>query len=118
MGEAAIRSDLIDRKLAGIYPSGLPWSEDIHGDGTTDYQEVGIRTKGRWTLAGTIFCFKYDAPLAGGCFRMIKLGSNCYELYVERDYGAPIPDPGNGVAWNGRMWRTTEQATCDEKPSV
>lgn len=119
MTEAAIRAELIDRKLAGEYPSGVLWAEEIKGDGTSDYAEGGIRSRGRWTLSESLFCFRYDAPLAGGCFRMIKLGTNCYELYVERDFAVPLPAPrGIGVAWNGRMWRTTEKATCEEKPSV
>lgn len=119
MTEAAIRAELVDRKLAGEYPSGVAWAEEINGDGTSDYAEGSIRSRGRWTLSQSLFCFRYEAPLAGGCFRMIKLGANCYELYVERDFALPLPAPRDrSVAWNGRMWRTTEKATCEEKPSV
>lgn len=119
MTEADIRRELVDQKLAGIYPSTVAWSEHIRADGTSDYEEAGIRSPGRWTVEGPLFCFMYDAPLAGGCFRMIKLGANCYELYVEREaYAFPSERPREGIAWNGRMWRTAEKATCDEKPSV
>lgn len=120
MGEAAIRKDLVGHKLAGTYPSGVTWSEEIRQDGSTDYQEAGLRSRGNWTLDGQQFCFTYVDMLPGGCFRMIKLGSNCYELYIQRDAAAeaePEP-PGEGIAWNGRMWRATEPATCEEKPSV
>lgn len=117
MPEAAIRAELIGRKLTGIYPSRVPWSEEISADGTTDYVERGIRSVGRWTLKGPVFCFTYDVPLAGGCFRMIKLGSNCYELYVEREVPLDRPPATDEVGWNGRMWRATERPTCEDSVS-
>lgn len=119
MSEAAIRAELTNRKLAGQYPNGIRWSEVIHTDGTTDYEEAGIRSRGRWTLSGSVFCFKYDTPLAGGCFRMIKVGSNCYELYVERNFLEPPPVSRDReqVAWNGRMWRAAEKDTCSNEVS-
>lgn len=115
MGETAIRAELTNRKLTGVYPSGVPWSEVISTDGTTDYEEAGIRSRGRWTLSGSVFCFTYDLPLAGGCFRMIKVGGNCYELYVESDATRrSLPPPREAVAWNGRMWRAAERSTCED----
>lgn len=115
MGEAAIRAELTNRRLSGIYPNSISWSEEIFTDGTTDYVEAGLRSRGRWTLKGSLFCFKYDQPMMGGCFRMIKIGSNCYELYVEREDGQTPPVPRrDDVAWNGRMWRTAERPTCDD----
>jgi hypothetical protein len=112
-----IRAELTNRKLAGIYPSQVAWSELIRADGTTDYEEGRERRPGRWSVEGELFCFVYALPQQGGCFRIVKHSPNCYELYTASIGGkAPMPPPpASNMSWNGRMWRDSERTTCEDK---
>ena len=106
-----------DQQLSGVYPSGVPWSELIRSDGTSDYREGGNRREGVWWMRGDDFCFRYGIPLSGGCFRVVRIGANCYELYAVNPGEVPAPGPQTGASWNGRMWRDNTAPTCDEKPT-
>jgi hypothetical protein len=116
----SIRQEFAGKPLAGVYPSGKRWREFIFSDGTTDYHESSsVRRPGKWWLTTLEFCFSYPPPGLGGCFRVVKVSSNCYELF---DYGGPLgrsdaPEPRKGF-WNGRMWRSDVASTCEESPSV
>lgn len=118
MQETAIRAELTDRKLAGIYPSNIAWTEVINPDGTTDYTEGRERRPGTWSISGELFCFVYTEPHQGGCFRIVKHSANCYELYTASIGGiaSTPPPPASRMSWNGRMWREAEKSTCEEKP--
>lgn len=119
MPDSSIRSEFSGKALAGVYPGGRTWSEMIFADGTTDYREDIVRRIGKWWVMQLEFCFSYPPPGIGGCFRIIKMSANCYELYeYGSEHGRQDTPPGQRGAWNGRMWRTEAAATCDEKPSV
>lgn len=109
----------VGQQLSGIYPSGVLWQERIRPDGTSDYREGGAQRDGQWWMRGDHFCFAYALPQSGGCFQVIRIGQNCYELYsVGVGGGAQPPPAGAERHWNGRMWRDDSAATCDEKPTV
>ncbi len=118
MQEREIRAELTHVMLSGLYPSNIAWVEQINPDGTTDYQEGKERRPGRWSVTGELYCFTYSQPHQGGCFRVVRHSANCYELYTVSIGGvAPSPPPpASAMSWNGRMWRETERATCEEKP--
>lgn len=119
MSADAIRAEFSGKPLAGIYPSGATWTEDIAADGTTDYREGAIRRPGQWWLTALEFCFSYAPPGVGGCFRVVKMSVNCYEIYeFGSAFGRRDAPPRQKGAWNGRMWRVEAPTTCDEKPSV
>lgn len=118
MSGAAIQTEFSGRRLSGIYPNTNPWSEQIHADGSTDYREGDRHWLGRWWVDNDAFCFVYPPPGVGGCFRVVRLGVNCYELYdFSRGAGAAPAPPDLANLWNGRMWDTGRPATCDEKPT-
>lgn len=117
MGRDEIIAAFVDKQLSGVYPSGLPWSERIRSDGTSDYREGGSRREGRWWFQGDDFCFRYNLPLSGGCFRVVRIGSNCYELYAMNPGQETVPGPRTGANWNGRMWRDDSAPTCEERPT-
>jgi hypothetical protein len=111
MSRDDIIAAFVGRQLSGTYPNGTPWQEHIRPDGTSDYREGGSRHEGRWWMRGDHFCFSYPLPRFGGCFQVVPLGRNCYELYSV--------DRGDARQhWNGRMWRDDAPATCEEKPAV
>ena len=119
MGRDEIISAFVGQQLSGIYPSGVPWQERIRPDGTSDYREGGAQREGRWWMRGDQFCFSYALPQSGGCFQVVAVGRNCYELYsIGRGGGAEPPPPSAQRHWNGRMWREDIPATCEEKPTV
>jgi hypothetical protein len=118
MSRDEIVAAFVDQQLSGIYPSGLPWSELIRADGTSDYREGGNRREGRWWMRGDQFCFRYELPMSGGCFRVVRIGANCYELYAVTTSGTAPPAPPNAEGhWNGRMWRDDAAPTCEERPT-
>lgn len=117
MSRDEVVAAFVDQQLSGVYPSGTPWSELIRADGTSDYREGGNRREGRWWMQRDDFCFRYDLPLSGGCFRVVRLGSNCYELYAVNPGQEAVPGPRTGANWNGRMWRDDAAPTCEERPT-
>jgi len=118
MSRDEVVAAFVDQQLSGVYPSGLPWSELIRSDGTSDYREGGNRREGRWWLRGHHFCFSYAMPMSGGCFRVVRVGANCYELYAVTPSGdAPAAPPNAEGHWNGRMWRDSAAPTCEERPT-
>ena len=118
MSRDEIVAAFVDQQLSGIYPSGVPWREKIRPDGTSDYREGSARREGRWWMRGDHFCFSYATPQSGGCFQVIRIGQNCYELYAIDPAGRSQPPPRAPGHWNGRMWREDIPATCEEKPAV
>lgn len=117
MSRDEIVAAFVDQQLSGVYPSGLSWSELVRGDGTSDYREGENRREGRWWMRGDDFCFRYQLPTSGGCFRVVRLGANCYELYALNPGQETVPGPQTGANWNGRMWRDDAAPTCEERPT-
>lgn len=114
----ALRGEFTGKLLNGIYPNTNPWSEQLFADGTTDYREGDKHWRGTWWIEDRAFCFVYPPPGVGGCFHVVRLGTNCYELY-ERGEAAARGEgrPEESDLWNGRMWVADRPATCDEQPS-
>ncbi len=118
MSAAAITQEFTDRLLHGIYPNTNPWSEHLYRDGTTDYREGDKRWTGKWWTEDRAFCFAYPPPGIGGCFRVVRLGVNCYELYeAGAEAGRGEGRPEDLQLWNGRMWVADLKATCDQPPT-
>ena len=119
MSREDIIAAFVGQQLAGIYPSGIPWRERIRPDGTSDYREGAAQRDGRWWMRGDHFCFSYAPRMSGGCFQVVPVGRNCYELYaVGIGSGAEPPPPSTQKFWHGRMWREDIPATCEERPLV
>lgn len=116
-----VRALLVGEPAAGVYPDGNAWAETMHPGGRTDYTEKGERKQGDWYFspAGEL-CFRYDYGKGGGCFRYVRLGSNCFEHFSALSPRGEPPGEGPGArhVTNGKLWRTREPATCDERPSV
>jgi hypothetical protein len=119
MSRDEIVAAFVGQQLSGIYPSGIRWKERIRPDGTSDYREGSAQRDGRWSMRGDHFCFSYALPQSGGCFQVVPVGRNCYELYAVGIGGGAEPPPSSAQKfWNGRMWREDVPATCEEKPIV
>jgi hypothetical protein len=114
----AIRQEFSGKGLAGHYPSGAPWTELIRTDGTTDYREGPKHWQGKWWATSQEFCFSYPAPGNGGCFRVVRVSTNCFELYDYTDNKNLETPPTEADRWNGRFWFADHPTTCEERPTV
>ena len=114
----AIRGTFSGKALGGQYPNGNPWSESIFQNGTTDYREGHKHWFGQWWVREREFCFSYPPPGLGGCFRVVRISANCFELYEFSSVPAKAEEPPDiADLWNGRMWLTENPTTCEERPS-
>ena len=114
----AIRGTFSGKGLGGQYPNGNPWSESIFQNGTTDYREGQKRWFGQWWVKDREFCFSYPPPGLGGCFRVVRISTNCFELYEFSSVTAKADEPPDiADLWNGRMWLASQPTTCEERPS-
>jgi hypothetical protein len=119
MSEEAIRAEFTGRRLTGIYPNFNQWSETIGADGSTDYREGLKHWNGLWWTESGAFCFSYPPPGHGGCFRVVRVSSNCFELYDYSTHpGQAEAPPAVQDRWNGRMWHADRPTTCEERPAV
>ena len=117
MSGEAIRGSFSGKDLAGIYPNGNPWTERIFENGTTDYREGIKHWRGEWWVANREFCFFYPPPGLGGCFRVVRISPNCFELYdFSGERGRADEPPALAQLWNGRMWLQSQPTTCEERP--
>lgn len=118
LSEAELRSLMIGRPMAGVYPEGTPWRETIMADGTADYAENAKRKPGRWWFEQDGYlCFNYPSEGTGGCFKYVKLTANCYEHFSKPRLGTDdgLPNP---MMSNGKLWRDDQPSTCEAEPSV
>jgi hypothetical protein len=117
MSGEEIRERFSGKDIAGVYPNDQLWSERIEADGRTDYREAEKHWQGQWWVTAREFCFIYPPPGLGGCFRVVRINRNCYELYetIGRLGQAETP-PALAEGWNGRMWLASEPPTCPERP--
>lgn len=108
----AIGKALLGTRLAGEYPSGRQWAEQINSDGSTIYVEDGKISAGRTTINGPIICFTYERePLQGGCFEVWRRSDNCFDFYAS-DSDASLDDRRFGQGWSARGWYSNKPATC------
>lgn len=115
----SIRHEFSGKGLSGHYPSGAFWTEMIRNDGTTDYREGPKHWQGKWWATSLEFCFSYPAPGNGGCFRVVRVSANCFELYdFTNSKGIGETPPTETDRWNGRFWFADRPTTCEERPTV
>lgn len=117
MTGAAIQGTFGGQPIAGTYPTGKPWTETVRANGSTDYREGEKHWQGKWWVTQREFCFAYPPGTAGGCFRVVRVSPNCFELYdFTGELGKADAPPSLTGAWNGRMWVTNQPTTCHERP--
>jgi hypothetical protein len=110
----AVREFLVGHPVDGAYPSGRQWSEHMRADASTELREGERVITGVWRFdeEGRL-CFDYrmSGSPNGGCFRYVRLGSNCLEHFFKPSWGI------GEMGWisNGRLWRRDRPSTCDER---
>lgn len=105
-------------EIDGHYASGRTFSEAYRSDGRLEYRERDRETRGRWSVEAGSFCTIYDMDTSGGCYRVKRVGRNCFEFYfVARTEQQARQDP-NRPSWTARGWMKSEAATCADGASV
>jgi hypothetical protein len=81
-----ILSQLAGKTVRGTYADGTAFTETFWPDGKDSYWDPRGTSTGRWSIATDLMCFEYDLEynMAGGCFRVQKIGANCFEFYVSK----------------------------------
>lgn len=119
MTDSELTATFSGQALEGEYASGRSFEETYQSDGHVAYIDE-IRTNGgHWSVQSGSFCTIYDDDQAGGCFRVLKSGSNCFEFYfiARTEDEARTPKPGE-PDWTARAWRKNETSTCKEHISA
>ena len=105
--------------IDGRYADGKAFTENYRADGTLTYVEPGITLGGHWSVRQGTFCTIYDSDTAGGCFRVSRVGPNCFEFYFVARTEASTPGPGEGgPRWTARGAIQGQPQACHDAPAV
>lgn len=105
--------------IDGHYADGRTFTERYNEDMALSYSEGLRRSKGHWSVISGAFCTIYTGDPSGGCFKVTRIGPNCFEFYFvarteeemrRRDDGKP--------GWTARAWIQGRPPTCREDPIV
>lgn len=108
--------DIIDhlagKSVRGTYADGTPFTETFWPDGKDTYWDPRGSSSGTWRVSEDMMCFTYDAVsnMSGGCFRVEKIGANCFDFYAVSQ--PPGLDPRKGGP------RYTARASADGAPET
>lgn len=99
----AIKAALSGQTLEGRYANGRTFTESYQTNGRVAYVERGATIGGRWSVTEGTLCTIYDTDPTGGCFRVAKVGKNCFEFYfaARSEQQAPGPDDAK-PQWTAR----------------
>jgi hypothetical protein len=118
MGEAEIRAALAGAAIDGHYASGRTFTESYRADGRLTYREPARQSQGHWSVQSGAFCTIYEGDPTGGCYRVRRVGPNCFEFYfVARTEEQARQDPRD-PSWTARGWVNSQPATCRDGASV
>lgn len=111
---------LAGKTIEGRYASGKSFTERYGADGRVEYREAGgMTTAGHWSITAGTFCTIYDGDVSGGCFRVARVGKNCFEFYfIARTEEAAAKRDENAPAWTARGSVSGEATSCDDDSSV
>ena len=108
-----ISTALGGKTIDGHYRSGRTFTESYKDGGRLEYRDDMRQSGGHWSIVNGTFCTIYDSDPTGGCFRVRRSGSNCYEFYfvARTEEEAKTPrDPD----WTARGWLNDRKDTCVE----
>ena len=103
--------------LDGRYVSGKVFTEHYGEDGRLKYVERDMTLTGHWSITQGTLCTIYDYDATGGCYRVARVDTNCYEFYfVSRTEQAA---PGEGKPrWTARGAIQGQPSACKDEPAV
>lgn len=115
MQDAEIHAAFAGHTIEGYYADKRGFSERYDADGRLEYVEPYLQSVGRWSVRANAFCTIYDRDPTGGCYRVERLGANCFAFYfISRSERQAERDPLDRPMWTARGWRRDEPSTCEE----
>jgi hypothetical protein len=119
MSDAELNAAFSSRAVDGEYPNGETFTETYAADGRVEYSDDLRQNAGQWSVRAGTFCTIYDNDSSGGCFRVRKIGTNCYEFFfVARDEEAVEQGPSEATDWSARAWQQDRRSTCKARISA
>jgi len=119
MGDADLRAAFSGKAIDGHYENGREFHEKYMADGKLEYREPERHTTGYWSVQSGTFCTIYDTDPTGGCYRVHRVGANCFEFYFTARTEAEAASPDRRKPdWTARGWLTDAPSTCTEGANV
>ena len=119
LDDGEILSQFKNATIDGRYASGKAFTEQYAADGRVTYREPGTRLAGHWSVTEGTLCTIYDGDASGGCYRVARVDSNCYEFYFVSRTEAAAPGPPDGKpAWTARGAVQGQASACHDQPGV
>lgn len=117
LSEGELTALFAGKSVDGLYAGGRSFHESYGRDGRLTYEDELRSSSGHWSVQAGAFCTIYDGDPAGGCFRVRRIGANCYEFFfaarTEADAHRPL-DPD----WTARAWLLDRASTCHDAAST
>jgi hypothetical protein len=105
--------------IDGRYASGKPFTEHYSANGRLMYSEHSMTLGGHWSVTEGTLCTIYDYDLSGGCYRVARVDTNCYEFYFVSRTEEAAPGPSDGKPrWTARGALQGQPSACKDEPSV
>lgn len=126
-GASAISAWLSDAELQrfsnatidGRYANGKPFTEHYGSDGRLHYVERGMTLGGHWSITQGSLCTIYDYDETGGCYRVMRVDTNCYEFYFVSRTETTVPRSEDGKPrWTARGAIQGQASACRDEPAV
>lgn len=119
MSESELSSALSGQAVSGEYASGNKFFEAYNADGSIAYEDDVRSSSGHWSVKAGTFCTIYDEDASGGCFRVQKVGANCFEFYyVARTESDASSGNHREPDWTARAWLEGKPSSCKERFSA
>jgi hypothetical protein len=102
-----------DQTISGRYQSGYEFTETYAGDGKSKYWDPRGPMTGTWSIVGDLFCTFYDGgSLDGACFRVEKIGENCFDFFSAADSTEEAKAPTREPRYTARAAIDGKKSTC------
>ncbi|WP_246317227.1 hypothetical protein [Hyphomicrobium methylovorum] len=117
--DSEITEHFADTTIDGRYASGRAFTERYDRDGRLTYIERGVTMTGHWSATEGTLCTIYQSDASGGCYRVARVDTNCFEFYfVSRTEEAAPGPPGGKPRWTARGAIQGRPSACRDEPSV
>ncbi len=105
--------------IDGRYANGKPFTEHYGSNGRLNYVEQTMTLGGHWSITQGTLCTIYDVDVTGGCYRVMRVDTNCYEFYFVSRTEEQAPGPNDGKPrWTARGAIQGQPSACKDEPAV
>jgi hypothetical protein len=114
-----LRAVLSGKTLEGRYAGGRAFTERYGADGSLWYAEGARKIYGHWSITAGTLCTIYDTDPTGGCFRVSRVGDNCFEFYFAARTEAAAPESSDrDPEWTARGAVSDKPEACRDNASA